>query len=279
MELTCKNCSAKFRAAIEEPLTRPVRLICPSCSSQMILRPVQPRPQESPQAPPVRPGKRIAVVADEPRPFRQFLGNQLARMGFDVRFHGEGTDVFDAIRESRAELVVLNVYLKGKLGVEVSEEIRRDPLLNQTKIVLIGALFRANRFRANPTNLYGADEYIEEQIPARELRQIIHRLFPDVKSEVESPPEESQFEEARRLARLILSDIVIYNTEKAERGIRDGNFFDLLREEIAEGREYYEERVPVGLRQRGEIFEETLQLFVDMKRDELERLGTGTDEC
>ena len=48
-----------------------------------------------------------------------------------------------------------------------------DPItLADTRIILIGALFRANRFRANPTNLYGADEYIEEQIPEKEFRQI-----------------------------------------------------------------------------------------------------------
>ena len=49
-----------------------------------------------------------------------------------------------------------------------------------TRVILIGALFRANRFRANPTNLYGADEYIEEQIPEKEFKQIIRRLFPQV---------------------------------------------------------------------------------------------------
>ena len=79
-----------------------------------------------------------------------------------------------------------------------------------------------------------------------------------------------------RLARLILSDIVIYHADKVDRGIRDNNFFDLLKDEIEEGRQYYESRVPMRVRRDTEIFSETLQQFVQMKREEMEKLRTGT---
>jgi hypothetical protein len=171
--------------------------------------------------------------------------------------------------------VILNVYLKGKLGVEISEEIKEDPALARTKVVLIGALFRANRFRANPTNLYGADEYIEEQIPALELRQILGKLFPDIAALPHEEVEPEEFDEARRLARLILSDIVIYNTEKVDRGIRGDTFFEILKDEIAEGEEYYESRVPSKVRQKTNFFHDTIQQFVEMKREELARSRPG----
>ncbi|HEX6158956.1 MAG TPA: hypothetical protein VF111_02245, partial [Thermoanaerobaculia bacterium] len=54
-------------------------------------------------------------------------------------------------------------------------------------------------------------------------------------------------------------------------GIRDNNFFEMLREEIDEGRQYYESRVPMRVRRDTEIYTETLQQFVQMKREELER--------
>src|SRR3954452_24051011 len=285
MDLTCKQCGARFRAAIPEPLTRPVRVACPSCSSQMVLKPAgDARPQgvpatsAQPEAAPAQKRRRGAAIAGAPRPFRPFLAEHLRRLGFDVSTFETGEPALDFIRRTRADLAIVNVYLKGRLGVEVTEDIRADASLEHTRVILIGALFRANRFRANPTNLYGADEYIEEQIPEKEFRQIIRKLFPEVGHTEEMPVESKEYDEARRLARLILSDIVIYHPGKVEVGIRDDNFFDVLKNEIAEGRNYYDSRVPLRVRQNTEIFSETLQQFVRMKREEIGRLMTGTDQ-
>jgi response regulator RpfG family c-di-GMP phosphodiesterase len=273
MDLTCKSCGSVFRAAITTPLTSAVRVACPRCQYQMVLKP---KTVEAP-APPVRmPRRRAAAIADEPRPFRAFLGEHLRRLGFEVAYFETGAPTLEFVRRTQAELVIVNVYLKGMLGVEVTEEIKADSSLEGTRVILIGALFRANRFRANPTNLYGADEYIEEQIPEREFRQILHKLFPDVGDASEIPIESREFDEARRLARLILSDIIIYHAAKVEQGIRDNNFFEVLRGEIEEGRQYYDSRVPMRVRRDTEIYTETLQQFVQMKREELDRLKTGT---
>jgi len=263
MELSCKKCGSKFRAAVELPLTAPVRVACPSCGAQAV---VKPKPASTEVSPPP---KRIAVIADEERPFRNFLGEHLRRLEFDVTYFEAGNTALEFVRRTKADLAIVNVYLKGKLGVEVSEEIKKDPDLTHSRVILIGALFRANRFRANPTNLYGADEYIEEQIPEKEFKQIIRRLFPEVGRTVEMPIEPREYDEARRLARLILSDIVIYHTAVVEQAIREDNFFELLREEIEEGRQYYDSRVPLRVRRDTEIFTETLQQFVQMKREEL----------
>jgi response regulator RpfG family c-di-GMP phosphodiesterase/DNA-directed RNA polymerase subunit RPC12/RpoP len=285
MDLTCRKCGSTFRAAISTPLLMPVRVACPKCAYQMVLKPrtasgMHPVPEDDTSAPPpapVRiPRRRLAAIADEPRPFRAFLGDQLRRLGFEVAFFETGDPTLEFVRRTRAELVIVNVYLKGKLGVEVTEEIKAEPALDATRVILIGALFRANRFRANPTNLYGADEYIEEQIPEKEFRQIIRKLFPEVGDTSEIPIEPREYDEARRLARLILSDIIIYHAAKVEQGIRDNNFFDVLRAEIEEGRQYYESRVPHRVRRDSEIYTETLQQFLQMKREELARLRTGT---
>ncbi len=274
MDLTCKQCGAVFRAAIASPLTAPVRVACPRCQFQMVLKP---KTASGDLPVPARlPRRRVAAIADEPRPFRAFLGEHLRRLGFEVAYFETGIPTLEFVRRTRADLVIVNVYLKGMLGVEVTEEIKADASLENTRVILIGALFRANRFRANPTNLYGADEYIEEQIPEKEFRQIIHKLFPDVGDIADAPLEPREFDEARRLARLILSDIIIYHAAKVEQGIRDNNFFDVLRSEIDEGRQYYDSRVPARVRRDTEIYTETLQQFVQMKREELDRLRTGT---
>lgn len=50
-------------------------------------------------------------------------------------------------------------------------------------------------------------------------------------------------DQAKRLARAILSDVAMYNKEKVENGIKDDNIFDALKEELEEGRQHFLSRV------------------------------------
>lgn len=52
---------------------------------------------------------------------------------------------------------------------------------------------------------------------------------------------------AKRLARAILSDVAMYNPEKVENGIKNDNIFDLLTEELEEGRQHFLSRVSPDL--------------------------------
>ena len=58
-----------------------------------------------------------------------------------------------------------------------------------------------------------------------------------------SPEEQARHEKARRLARVLASDIAIYNKEKKERGLSDGNLVAVLGYEIKKSWEIYKERV------------------------------------
>jgi hypothetical protein len=50
-------------------------------------------------------------------------------------------------------------------------------------------------------------------------------------------------EAATRLARAIASDLSLYNEEKIVEGIQSDSLFDVLKDEIEEGRELYKSRV------------------------------------
>jgi uncharacterized hydantoinase/oxoprolinase family protein len=54
-------------------------------------------------------------------------------------------------------------------------------------------------------------------------------------------------EAARRLARAIASDLSLYNEEKIAEGIRNDTLFEVMEEEIQEGRDLYEGRVSPDL--------------------------------
>ena len=59
---------------------------------------------------------------------------------------------------------------------------------------------------------------------------------------VTQPPTDPH-EKAKRLARLIVADIILYNTEKIAEGIKSDSLFALLDKDIVEGRKYYDRQV------------------------------------
>lgn len=58
-------------------------------------------------------------------------------------------------------------------------------------------------------------------------------------------------EAARRLARAIASDLSLYNEEKIVQGIQGDNLFEVLAEEIEEGRALFKSRVAPDLYAKG----------------------------
>ncbi len=76
-------------------------------------------------------------------------------------------------------------------------------------------------------------------------------------------------EKARRLARLIVSDIVLYSQEKVEKGVKEGAFFELLADEIKEGRALYESRVAEGIRNCSSYLEDGFAELIATKAKEL----------
>ena len=50
-------------------------------------------------------------------------------------------------------------------------------------------------------------------------------------------------DQARRLARAIISDVALYNREKVEEGIKNDTIFELLSDQLEEGRQHFITRV------------------------------------
>jgi hypothetical protein len=64
--------------------------------------------------------------------------------------------------------------------------------------------------------------------------------------------------QAKRLARTILSDIMLYNQAKVKEGIERDTLFEVLAEELAEGRKYYESMVDENVRATTNFFNEAV---------------------
>jgi hypothetical protein len=63
---------------------------------------------------------------------------------------------------------------------------------------------------------------------------------------------------AFRLARAIISDIALYNQDKVKEGIKNDCIFELLEEELAEGREHFHTRISPELANRDHLYDRAM---------------------
>ncbi|HKD20285.1 MAG TPA: hypothetical protein VKG23_20725 [Thermoanaerobaculia bacterium] len=71
-------------------------------------------------------------------------------------------------------------------------------------------------------------------------------------------------EEARRFARLLVSEIKLYNERAVLEGREHGNLYERLRDDIDRSRQMYEERIPQDVRSETNYFyEELVQILAD----------------
>lgn len=76
-------------------------------------------------------------------------------------------------------------------------------------------------------------------------------------------------ERAARLARIIVSDIALYYQERVDEGIRNGNWAQLLADEIQEARKLFSSRFPDPKVQQAKILEAAFVDFLQRRRREL----------
>jgi hypothetical protein len=77
-----------------------------------------------------------------------------------------------------------------------------------------------------------------------------------------SPDNEAMHEEARRLARLLVSEIKLYNEDQVEEGRRNRDIYERLKEDIDRSRQMYDERVdPKILRSTDYFYQELVRIL------------------
>lgn len=69
---------------------------------------------------------------------------------------------------------------------------------------------------------------------------------------------EAAHEEARRLARLLVSEIQLYNQEQVDEGRRNRDIYERLKDDIDRSRQLYEDRVDTGIRETTDYFYQEL---------------------
>ncbi len=83
----------------------------------------------------------------------------------------DGSEALKRIRAEKPDLVILDLMLPGLDGLEICQNIKKDPELSDMTIILVSALdATSNRFKGIK---YGADYYIRKPFDPDELRNLV----------------------------------------------------------------------------------------------------------
>ncbi len=117
---------------------------------------------------------KILIVDDEPD-ILEIIGYNLRNAGYETFLARDGGEALDKARAFHPDLIVLDIMMPVKSGVEVCSELRTLPEFKETRIIFLTAL-NDERSEIDGLNL-GADDYIAKPIKPRLLVSRINALF------------------------------------------------------------------------------------------------------
>ncbi len=342
MIAACPKCQAKYRVDADRLPPEGARLRCAKCQAVFRVRApeapqpapaaprVQPAPTVSaprqPQAPVASPGvapptaeadagidrERMIVVADPDVEAGKRIMSTLAAWGLQPVLVHDGVEALLTIQRMLPRAAILDAGLPKMYGFQICEMVKRNESLRSMKVVLVGSVHHHGRYRRPPSELYGADVYMEkpelpealgavlsrfgypisapapaaaaQTVPAQEpvggaqpiapppkpaepvqpvapAPQPIAPVQPAAPAPAPAPPADDGMAELRanaeRLARIIVSDILLYHPEQFEAGLASGRLAEALDSAIEEGRGFFAQRVDPRVRdERDYILEE-----------------------
>ena len=103
------------------------------------------------------PAQRVLVVDDEPD-IAGLVAYHLAKAGYRVTTAGDGTEALARARAERPDLVVLDLMLPGRSGLDVLGDLRRADETRHMGVILLTAR-KEEQDRIAGLEL-GADDYL-----------------------------------------------------------------------------------------------------------------------
>ena len=298
MIINCPLCGKRVRIDAGKYSGKRIKMRCGECGEFIVAEvPVRTDAAEQKLLLP-RP---LILIAHSDQALCETVGSILASHNFPWESCHDGETALQLMDNQPPQVAIVDVALSGLFAFEVVEKVRKRPGLENVKIMLLSSVYNKMAYKRRPNTLYGADDYIEkhhipldlitkihkliesghpamtreavapEEVPTpMEINALNARLRQAEESEsVVAPSELAELAKAQRLARIIASDISLYDEAKVAEGIRCGTFFELFAVEIAEGRQHFLARIPESIPQRIAILDDAFNELIEHFRREL----------
>ncbi len=124
--------------------------------------------------------RKILIADDEPD-ILEILQFNLQKEGYDVVTAKNGDEAIEQAKKTNPDLIILDIMMPGKTGLEACNVLRMNPLFAGTLIVFLTAMSDENtEIKGLET---GADDYITKPISPKVFLSKINALFRRINKE------------------------------------------------------------------------------------------------
>lgn len=118
--------------------------------------------------------KKILIADDEPD-ILEIIQYNLQAEGYDVVTAKNGNEAIDLAKKFQPDLIILDIMMPGKNGIEVCNILRLQPAFNDTLIIFLTALSdEGTEIKGLET---GADDYLTKPVSPKVLVSKVNALF------------------------------------------------------------------------------------------------------
>jgi two-component system, OmpR family, alkaline phosphatase synthesis response regulator PhoP len=118
--------------------------------------------------------KKILIADDEPD-ILEIIQYNLKHEGYEVYTAKDGDDALTKAKQIKPDLIILDIMMPKKTGVEVCAILRTQPAFKDTLIIFLTALSdESSQIKGLDT---GADDYINKPISTKVLISRVNALF------------------------------------------------------------------------------------------------------
>lgn len=117
---------------------------------------------------------KIVIIDDDSTTVR-LLELILTKSGFTVFSARDGEAGYELVERERPDIVITDFLLPKMDGAEVGRQVKENPALARTKVIIMTAVFKGARGRDVLSGSL-ADEYLEKPIETSSLMKKVYKL-------------------------------------------------------------------------------------------------------
>lgn len=112
-------------------------------------------------------GQRIALIEDD-QTLSKFMFEELSEAGFEVKQAFDGEEGLELIRSMKPDLVLLDIVMPKKTGLQVLEALRQDPITKAIPVIIISMTSTDDAIK-HGMQLGANDYFVKSQHPIGEI--------------------------------------------------------------------------------------------------------------